>query len=187
MLSICELESILFVSSQPLTIKKLSVSLNKSESEVSEAIENLKLKYNHDDSGVWIFAVDDEIRMGTNPGNAEVISSFVKNEVGGELTKPQLETLTVIAYRGPITRPELEQVRGVNCAIIIRNLIIRGLIEEKDDAEKLMPVYTISLDALSHLGVKTVEELPEYQTLRQHENIVQVVEDFKKERDEEEY
>jgi len=170
-----KLESILFVASGSLSIKKLATILNKNENEAEEAVSNLKLKYNQENSGIWIFVVEDEIRMGTNPANAEVIEGLIKNEVTGELTKAQLETLTVVAYRGPITRPELEQIRGVNCAIILRNLIIRGLVEEKDSTEKLMSAYSVTLDALAHLGIASITDLPEYEGLSKHENVEAVV------------
>lgn len=172
-----KIESILFVASKPISFRQLAQAVGKSETDVREVIETLRMKYNRDDSGIHIFVDDDHTQMGTNPDNSDVIESFVKNEAGGELTKAQLETLTVIAYRSPITRPELEEIRGVNCAIILRNLLIKGLIDEKQDDEKVALVYSISFDAMSYLGVVSVNELPDYESLAQHENLENILKD----------
>ena len=168
---ISQIESILFVASQPLKIKRVSKAVGKNEGEVEEAIETLRMKYNRDDSGIHILISGDMIRMGANPEHSEVIKGFVKQEVTDELTKAQLETLTVIAYQAPVTRPELEQIRGVNCAVILRNLMVRGLITDREDKNKLLPVYEVSVKALAHLGIKSINELPNYETLSQHENV----------------
>ncbi|MEK7623635.1 MAG: SMC-Scp complex subunit ScpB [Patescibacteria group bacterium] len=166
-----QIESILFVASKPLSFKTIAKALGESEAEVAAAVEDLKSKYNHEQSGIHILAIDDEIQMATNPAHTEVIDQFIKREVTEELTKAQLETLTVIAYRGPITRPELEQIRGVNCALILRNLLVRGLVEEREDPASILPRYALSFEALRHLGVDSVTELPEYGALHAHEHV----------------
>ena len=170
-----QLESILFVASKPLSIKQLAKALGRNAGDIEEAIETLKMKFNREESGIHLFIEGDSIRMGTNPDHAETIEIFVKDEVAGELTKAQLETLTVIAYRGPITRPEIEQIRGVNCAVILRNLLMRGLIEEEQDDSQLSVVYRLSHEALSHLGITSASELSEYETLSSHEHIETVI------------
>lgn len=166
-----KIESILFVASKPLSFKTISRAIGKSEAETEELIDNLKMKYNKEESGIYILQNGDEVQMATNPVNSDVVESFVKDEASGELTRAQLETLTVIAYRAPITRPELEQLRGVNCALILRNLLTRGLIEEKESSEKIMSVYALSFEALRHLGIARASQLPDYENLRKHDNI----------------
>ncbi len=163
-----QIESILFVASKPLAVKTIAKAARKSEAEVVAALEELTARYNHDQSGLRILFIEDEVQMGSSPDNAAVIEGFVKDEAAGELTRAQLETLTVVAYRGPITRPELEQIRGVNCALIIRHLFIRGLIEEREDSGGILPYYMLSFEALRHLGISSVAELPEYEALHAH-------------------
>ncbi len=170
-----KIESILFVASKPLSVKQIAKAISAKEMDVMEALETLKMKYNQNESGIRILFSDEVVQMSTNPENSEWVDLFVKDEVSGELTKAQLETLTVIAYRGPITRPELEQIRGVNCALIIRNLLVRGLIEEKEEENKILPLYFVSLEALRHLGIDSVENLPDYETIHQHEYIENVL------------
>jgi segregation and condensation protein B len=170
------IESILFVASKPLSAAAIARSLKAKEADVREAIEDLKARYNHAGSGIHILTIGDEVEMGTNPEHAAAIEGFVKDEIAGELTKAQLETLTVIAYRGPVTRPELEQIRGVNCALILRNLLLRGLIEEKED--DILPRFTVSFEALRHLGIRDVSELPEYESLHAHEHLEKAIGDM---------
>lgn len=166
-----QIESILFVASKPLALAVMAASLGKKEREVEEAVAELKRRYNTDQSGLHILQEGKLVQMATNASNAAAVEGFIKDEVSGELTKAQLETVTVIAYRGPITRPELEQIRGVNCALILRNLLVRGLIDEQTDKSKLTPVYTLSFAALRELGVRSVTELPDYNSLHAHEHI----------------
>ncbi len=169
-----KLESILFVASKPLSIHTLAQTLEKNEVEVEEAVETLKMKYNQPDSGIHILSEGRSVQFSTDPENGEVIQSFLKQEIAGELTKAQLETLTVIGYRGPVSRSEIEQIRGINCAVILRNLLMRGLIDEQNN-DTLVPVYSLSFEALSHLGIHSVADLPEYETLHAHEYIVSAI------------
>ncbi|PIR03635.1 MAG: SMC-Scp complex subunit ScpB [Candidatus Magasanikbacteria bacterium CG11_big_fil_rev_8_21_14_0_20_39_34] len=171
------IESILFVASKPLRTDKIAKALEVSVGKVEEAIKILEMKFNRDDSGIHILCVENTVQMSTHPGCADVIEGFVKDEIAGELTRAQLETLTVVAYRGPITRPELEQIRGVNCSVILRNLMMRGLIDEREEKESLMPVYTLTVEALAHLGVEKADLLPDYNTLKNHEYIENVLQE----------
>ncbi|MEK7065165.1 MAG: SMC-Scp complex subunit ScpB, partial [Patescibacteria group bacterium] len=151
-----QIESILFVASAPLSVRQLAQAVKVKEDEVKLALADLQAKYNLPESGIHLVQVDDKAQMATNPENAGVVDLFIKQEAVGELTRAQLETLTVVAYRGPITRPELEQIRGVNCALILRNLLIRGLVEEEEKTDKLLPTYVLSMEAMRHLGIASV-------------------------------
>ncbi|MBI2989862.1 MAG: SMC-Scp complex subunit ScpB [Candidatus Magasanikbacteria bacterium] len=171
-----KVESILFVASQALDIKKIARILEVRIEEVQEAIQELKKKYNVPESGVRIADNGIDFQMLSNPACSEQVERFKKRECSGELTPAQLETATVIAYREPITRAGIEQIRGVNCAVIIRNLLQRGLIEEKEDPRELFPQYYISIDAMRALGISSPADLPDYDFLSKHENIRPLVE-----------
>lgn len=171
-----KLESILFVASKPLGVKKLAKVMGASAGEVQTALDNLQAKYNHAESGIVLIQNNEEWQMASNPDNREAAENFLKAEVSGELTRPQLETLTVISYCGPITKPELETIRGVNCSLILRNLMMRGLVKEVEDAANLLPTYEATMDFLRHLGINSLRELPDYDKLHQHDNIVQTLE-----------
>ena len=167
-----KLESILFVASKPLAVKKLIKVLGVEENEINFELENLRTKYNTKDSGIILIQNNNEWQMVSNPDNREAAENFLKAEVSGELTRPQLETLTVVAYCGPITKPELEQLRGVNCALILRNLMMRGLVKEVEDVTNLLPTFEVTMDYLRHLGINSLNELPDYDKLHKHENIL---------------
>src|SRR3989338_2414100 len=167
-----KLESILFVASKPLAVKKLIKVLGVEENDINIELENLRTKYNTQDSGIILIQNNNEWQMVSNPDNREAAENFLKAEVSGELTRPQLETLTVVAYCGPITKPELEQLRGVNCALILRNLMMRGLVKEVEDVTNFLPTFEVTMDYLRHLGINSLNELPDYDKLHKHENIL---------------
>lgn len=172
---VSKIESILFVASKPLAVKKIAKALSTGEQETKEAIVGLMEKYNRPESGVVILENNEEYQMVSSPDNRDAAEQFLKAEVSGELTRPQLEALTVISYCGPITRPELEQIRGVNCSLIIRNLLMRGLVKENEDPANLLPTYEVTMDYLRHLGLTKISELPDYEVLHNHEYVMKVL------------
>jgi len=172
------LESILFVASKPLSVKKLVKVLKKDRKEIIGSLDILIQKYNCEGSGIKILKNTDEYQMVSSPDNIDITEKFVKAEISGELTRPQLETVTVVSYCGPITKPELEQIRGVNCSLILRNLMMRGLVQESQDKTKLLPSYEITIDYLRLLGLEKVEDLPDYEILHGHEYVEKALNDI---------
>lgn len=166
-----KIESLLFIAGKPLTTKKIAENIKAKENEVSIALKELQTEYANRQSGVQIFYTGHKWQMGTAGENTKVIENFVKEEFTGELTRPQLETLTVIAYRGPITKQELEIIRGVSCGLILRNLSIRGLTDEEYNTTRKETYYRISIDFLRYLNLNSTTALPNYEQLHQHEVI----------------
>ena len=164
-----KIESLLFIAARPLNLKKISEQVGESKEGVLAAISELVDEYKKDGRGIRILQIDDEYQMSTNPESAKMIKDFLKDEMTGELTRPALETLTIIAYRGPISKPELEQIRGVNCSLILRNLLIKGLAETKTAGVGGEALYSVTFDLLRHLGITKVEELPDYDKLSKSE------------------
>ncbi len=171
-----QIESLLFVSARPMSMKRLAEACGASKEEVSAALDELMAVYNVEGSGVRLLHNGSEVQMSTSPDNARLVQDFLKDETTGELTKPSLETLTIIAYRGPVTKAELEQIRGVNCSLILRNLLMRGLVEAQGEPYDPQTTFRVTMDFLRFLGVAGVEELPEYEKLRSHENVTRVLE-----------
>jgi len=172
---ITKLEAILFAIAKPIAITQLAKQLNVSLEVVREAIDEIKNRFNKPESGIHLIELDGKIQFVSNPDFGEDVSAFLKKEASGPLTRPSLETLAVVAYRGPVTKPEIEQIRGVNCAIILRNLLIRGLVEEKEDSIRLQNVYTVSVDFLRELGLHGLDELPKYPDFHENEKIQQLL------------
>ena len=166
-----QLEAILFVAGKPLTPVAMAKTLQTEVEAVRDALSTLADRYADPDSGLVLVDTGAEVQLTTRAEHVEIVERYTTQEIMGELTRAQLETLTVVAYQGPITRPELETIRGVNCAIIVRNLLLRGLIEEDDATDKLMAAYRVSVTALRHLGIANVTDLPDYATLHQHPHL----------------
>lgn len=165
------IESLFFVSLKPLTIKDLASFLKKEISEVGRAMAELIAEYNDNDRGVRIIESGKKYQMASSPDNAKLVRDFLQSEVSGELTPASLETLTIIAYRGPIKKSELEKIRGINCSLILRNLLIRGLIEEKSSDLSDENEYAVSLEFIKFLGISSLKDLPDYEKFNNNEDI----------------
>lgn len=169
------IESLLFVSSRPLTAKRLAEASGLSKEDVQAALEALIADYDaRENSGTVLLRHGDEVQLATASANAEAVKAFLKDESFGELTRPALETLTIVGYRGPLTKAELEQIRGVNCSLILRNLMIRGLVETEGgraDDPAAPATYRVTFDFLRYLGLRQISELPDYESLRSDENL----------------
>lgn len=170
-----KIEALLFVATKPLAVRQLARLLNEDEERVRTAVEALLAERNASESGVHVLFHDDAVQLVTNPAYADAVQAFTEAELDAELTRPSLEALTIVAYRGPVTKPEIEAIRGVNCSLILRNLLLRGLVTEKDDVVKMQPVYALSADALRYFGVHRVEELPDYAELHTNARIEQLL------------
>lgn len=168
---LANIEACLFVATKPLAIKELVKATSTTEDEVMAAVEELAKLRNVEGSGVHVLTLDGSVQLVTSPACAEVVARLAKDEIAPELTRPSLEALTIIAYRGPVTKPEIEAIRGVNCSLILRNLLMRGLVEEREDAQRFQPVYTLSPDTLRFLGLHDKSELPDYGTLHANAHI----------------
>ena len=156
------IESLLFITHRPLTKKELAKFAEQSIQEINQVLNELIEEYKDKDKGMQIIQNGQEFQMVTDPVNSKVVQKFLKEEITRELTSASLETLSIIAYRGPIARDELEQIRGVNCSIILRNLLIRGLISEQDANKQ---IYHVSLEFIRYLGINDLEDLPDYKRL----------------------
>lgn len=159
------IETILFVHGEPMEIEKL-VKITKAKQEaVLETLEELKKDY--DGRGLTILIKDDQYQLGSNPDNAKYIESLIKNEFSEELSKAAVETIAIIAYKGPLTRAEIEYVRGVNSSFTLRNLLMRGLVERIENPKDARSyLYRVSFDFLKHLGAARLEDLPQYEEFK---------------------
>ncbi len=170
-----KIEALLFSAGRPFGKSRLKKILELDDDGLEAALSDIAGHLNADASGVRLFVSEKEVALVTSPDVAEFVRDFLKKDMTGELTKPSVETLSIIAYRGPMTKPEIEQIRGVNCSLILRNLQIRGLIDEKEDREG--PRYTVSIKFLRHLGVESVSALPSFDELNKDATINSLVTD----------
>lgn len=166
----CILESLLLVSPKPLELKETAAFLKKDSQEIEAALADLTADYQSNRRGMRIIASGRKYQMVSSPDNARIVQDFLRTEISGELTPASLETLTIVAYRGPIRKSELEKIRGINCSLILRNLLIKGLIEEvgRDEEDQS---YQVSLEFVKFLGLSRVEDLPDYERFKNNESL----------------
>ncbi len=172
------IESVLFVSGEPVKKSKLEKLFGgkiKNE-EIETALNLLSEKYALQSSGLSLLRKGDEIQLVSNPENSEFIEKLLKSELQDSLSTAAAEVISIIAYRGPIFKTEIEAIRGVNCAYTLRNLLLRGLIERNENARGSRGyVYSISFDFLKKMGIDDVKKLPEYDILSTDERINSII------------
>ncbi|MFH1412777.1 MAG: SMC-Scp complex subunit ScpB [bacterium] len=164
-----QLESLLFISAKPMPVSQLAELTGANQSDINQVADELKKEYA--EKGIQIINLGDKYQMASSPDNACLVQEYIKDETSGELSRPSLEALTIIAYRSPVNKMDLDRIRGVNCALILRNLLLRGLIESEYDDQKEDTYYTISLDFMKLLGINDIKELSDYEKLNQDDTI----------------
>jgi segregation and condensation protein B len=156
-----KIEAVLFWKGEPMSRKRLSEILKVDQTEINDGIS--KLKDNLKNRGVVLIEKDNEITLGTTPIFSELIEDLQKEEINKDLSKASLETLSIVLYKNEVNRHEIDYIRGVNSSFILRALSVRGLIDKSvDPKDSRRYVYKPSFDLLSYMGVKSIEELPEY-------------------------
>ncbi len=159
-------EAILFYTADHHSIKKLASITKTTVGEVRVALDLLKERLSHSHSGIRLISLDDEYVLGTTPEASALIEEITRDELSKELSKAALETLAIICYSGPLTRSEIDYVRGVNSTFILRNLLIRGIIEKRDNPRDMRAaLYAPTTQALEFMGITRIEELPEYDVI----------------------
>jgi segregation and condensation protein B len=160
-----QIESILFWKAEPVKISELAKILEISVEQVNEAAASLNS--NLENRGIQLLNNNNELSLITSAENGPLIEKLLKEELNKELSKAALETLSIILYKGPMKRSEIDYIRGVNSQFIIRNLMIRGLVDkEQNPNDERGFFYKASADLLNFMGIKSVSEMPEYEKVR---------------------
>ncbi|MEK7505150.1 MAG: SMC-Scp complex subunit ScpB [Patescibacteria group bacterium] len=164
-----QIEAILFWKAEPVSVKTLAQILGKNEVEIGEALNNLETALVG--RGLRLVRKDDEVMLGTAPEVGELIEKLTREELSRDIGKAGLETLAVIIYQGPVSRAQIDYVRGVNSSFIVRHLLVRGLVEKVPNPEDARSfLYRPTFDLLSHLGISKLEEAPDYEVVKQKLN-----------------
>jgi len=161
-----KLEAVLFYKGEPETKAKLATLLGVTLKEVEEAATKLGVALAT--RGIRLLKIQDQLELVTAPETSEAINSVRKEELVRDLGKAGSETLAVVLYRGPVSRADIDYIRGVNCAFVLRNLQVRGLvhrIQNPDNARSFL--YEATPELLKHLGVTEITGLPDYQVMRE--------------------
>jgi segregation and condensation protein B len=153
------IESLLFIAEEPMEIAVLAKSLGLPRRAVEQAIDQLIA--NVDGRGLFVQRTGDRVQLATVPDAAPYIEQFVEVE-HGQLSRAALETLAIIAYRQPVTRAQIEAVRGVNADYAVAALVARGLIEEVGRAEGpgRPALFATTVRFLEYFGLQRPDDLP---------------------------
>lgn len=154
------LEALLFVASEPVPAARLAAVLELDEEAVTAALEHLRAHYPAG-RGLQVVRVAGGYQLRTRPELAGVVAAFLRPPAQ-KLSRQALETLAIVAYEQPITAPEIEALRGVNCDAVLKTLLEREMIREagRKDAPGRPILYRTTDNFLSHFGLADLSELP---------------------------
>lgn len=163
-------EGLLFLSGEDgLTLEEISKIIEKEENEVKLIIKDLYNDYSSEYRGIQIEFLGNHFKLTTKKEHKEYYKKLVIDEENSILSQSALETLAIIAYNAPLTRIEIDNIRGVNSSYVIRKLLLKGLIEEvgRSDAPGRPRLYNITPRFLDYFGLGSIDELPKLEEKQQ--------------------
>lgn len=155
------IEGVLFYKASPMKKNALCKLFDVDEATLNEGLVALRGRLLA--GATRLSETANEVQIVTAPELDELIESVRKDEMKRDIGKAGAETLAIILYKGPISRAEIDRIRGVNSSFILRNLLVRGLIER--ELEKNSALFSATTMLLSHLGITNKTELPNYPTV----------------------
>lgn len=169
------IEAIMFAYSEPITIKELNNAINEelSPKEIELMLNTLIQEYKDNNRGVQIIKLQDKYQMCTNKEYSDFVKNILEPKKKKTLSQATLETLTIIAYKQPVTKVEVEEIRGVKCDRAIQNLLESELIYEAGRLDKIGKpvVYKTTSEFLRLLSIEKLEDLPPIDKYEEKENI----------------
>ena len=157
------IESLLFVSGRPLTHNELRKLLDTNDSQLAEALQSLESLLESQERGVRLQRLGLQVQLVTAPANARYIAALLGLPMTARLTAAALETLAVISYRQPVTRAQIEAIRGVNSDRALASLLQHGLVEEVGRAQTIgrPTLFATTSEFLQQFGLTKLEQLPQ--------------------------
>ena len=156
------IESMLFVSGEPLPLREISNNLELKEKNVVEIIQEMTTEYEDKIRGIRLISLDEAYQLVTKSENSEFVQKLLKKNKKHSLSQASIESLAIIAYKQPITRIDIDEIRGVKSESAITRLVERGLI--KDVGRLEVPgrpiLYGTTDEFLRQFGLKTIKEFP---------------------------
>jgi len=161
---VAQLEALLFVAPGAISIAQLATTLGITAQELELSLSELDAHYLDNSSlhGLRVQIHHGHVQLTTAPESAQVIEQFLNLEAYTRLSRAALETLAIIAYQEPVTRPQIDSIRGVNSDGVLKSLLSKGLIQDIGRAESPgRPIlYSVTTDFLQHFGLSSLSELP---------------------------
>ena len=156
------IEAILFVAGEAVSLKDLSNSLKISEKALKKELDEISSEYDYEQRGFMLKRFGDKVQLATRPLYAGDIVRLLQPVQQQSLSQAAMETLAVVAYKQPVTRAEVEQIRGVKCDYSLQSLMIKGMIQEAGRKDTIgRPILYATTDFfLSHFGISSLDDLP---------------------------
>ena len=156
------IEAILFVAGEAVSIRDLAKALQRDEKEIRKEVSALKDEYDYEQRGFLLKRFGDNVQLATRPLYAQDVVRLLQPVQQQSLSQAAMETLAVVAYKQPVTRAEVEQIRGVKCDYSLQSLINKGLIREAGRKDTIgRPILFATTDEfLSHFGLEGLDGLP---------------------------
>jgi len=160
-----KIEGLLFYKGEDVPINKLAELLKVNRGEIEESLNKLELSLSK--RGLVLVRKNDSVVLGISGELSPIIENIRKEEISKELSKASLETLSIILYQNEVSRSEIDYIRGVNSSFILRNLLIRDLIEKiSDPKDSRRVLYRPTFELLSYMGITSIEQLPNYNEVK---------------------
>lgn len=156
------IEAILYVSGEAVSIRDMAKALQISEPALKKALNEIRDEYDYEQRGFLLKRFGDKVQLATRPLYSEDVVRLLQPVQQQSLTQAAMETLAVVAYKQPVTRAEVEAIRGVKCDYSLQSLMIKGMIDEvgRKDTIGRPILYGTTDKFLSHFGIQTLDELP---------------------------
>ncbi len=174
------IESLIFVASPSINFDEIKNALEESlgatftDDQINECIDSLTTKYNAKEFAIEVVEISGGFRFMTKPSFHQTIGTFLRQNTHKKLSKSALETLSIVAYKQPVTKSELEAIRGVNSDYTIQKLLEKDLVEitGRSDGPGKPLLYGTTLKFTDYFGLKSIEDLPKTKEIEPVENIV---------------
>ena len=159
------IEALLFVAGEPMNLKDIVRLSGAQKKDVETALDTLSA--NLVNRGIRLLRNGEEITLATAPETSDIVSRIAKERLEGDLSKAALETLSIVLWKGTVSRASIDYIRGVNSAFSLRALLVRGLVERQTDPhDARIFLYSPTMDLLKYLGVSTIKELPQFNDMQ---------------------
>jgi segregation and condensation protein B len=165
------LEALLFLSGEPVTLQELKAAADLSETEVRDLMDDLVSEYAERRGGILIGRVAQGYQMHTNPAQSELLARIRGGVKSQKLSAAALESLSIVAYRQPITKAEIEEIRGVNSDGVVKSLLEKHLVKivGKKEAPGKPILYGTTREFLQYFGLNDLSELPTLKDMEREE------------------
>lgn len=174
------IESLIFAADKSISLEEIKYVLDSafevatSYDEIIEIIEKIKNKFDKEEYSFGVVEISNGYTFLTKGSYHNIVGEYLKALTNKRLSKASIETLAIIAYKQPVTKPEIEQIRGVNCDYTTQKLLEKGLIEiqGRDDGPGRALIYTTSVKFMDYFGLKSMKDLPKTNDFEISDNIV---------------